>query len=76
MQIGVGPFRMIILESTPGIKSLVVLQFSYMLDQSLTKKMKKVKFQAKIWPFNGPSLPKYKDISKYFTYDQTSDAMY
>ena len=32
--------------------------------------MKKLNFQAKIWPFYRPSLPKYKDIFKILTYDQ------
>ena len=45
---GSGQFQKRILASTPGYKLLVMLQFSYMPDQILGKKMRKLNFQAKI----------------------------
>ena len=52
----------------PGTKILVIPQFSYRPDQFLGKNEKEPKFD----PFQGPSLPKYKDVFKKFLYGQTS----
>ena len=43
-----------------------------MPDQILGQHWKKLNFQAKFELFKGPPLPKYKDVSKTFSYDQTS----
>ena len=51
----------------PGTKILVMPQFSYMPDQFLGK-MKK---SQNLTLFKGPSLSKYKDVSKKFLYDKT-----
>ena len=57
----------------PGINILV---FTYMPDKIIGKKNEKTQFSGKILTFlYGPVLPKYKDILKIFTNDQTSYAM-
>ena len=60
----------------PGINILVVPQFFYMPDQILEKKKGKNSIsKPKFDLFYGLPLPKYKDIFKNFTYDQTSFVM-
>ena len=68
MQIGGGEFERAYQPLSPGTKSLVMPQFSYMPDQFLEKRKK----GQNLTLFQGPSLPKYKDVFKTFLYGQMS----
>ena len=73
MGIGGGQFRKRILVPTPGTKILVMPQLSYMPDQILGEKNGKTQSSGKNLTFLWrPRLPKYKEVSKKFLYDQTS----
>ena len=57
----------------PGIKILVIPQFSYMPDQILGEKSEKTQFSSQILTFLwDPPPPKHKDIFKSFLSEQTS----
>ena len=71
MQIGGGQFRKKISVPTPWYQNLCDASIFLHARPNFRKKMKKLNFQAKILPFF-PPLPKYKDVFKNFSYDQTS----